>query len=386
MSSPAKGGDATMIVVGQTVWVVIQSVVLDNASDLGDIDGSRFVGDTDSLSNVSSNFYNQQGHGHLANNNSVTWQPLQVTAYNLLVTRLVPAIFTIIIVMSAVGNGAVICVITRRKEMRTPVNIFLLNLAVSDVMFTSVALPVSTYRYATTTWQAGEFLCRFHIYVIHTAIYVSVYTMAAIAVYRCFTVTKGNLIAQQGTLRTASVTIATIWAIMLTANSPLLFLHHVKVYNDNYAYCAVDRGKELYSVFFVCAYLLPISIAVICYSILICHIRRSQHHHPQVAILKTLHVRNVKVTRLLIIVLLTFALCWLPVHIQLLTAYYGYQSIDFANELFRMLSCCLGNSTTVVNPFLYNFALPEFRASFRSLLGGAPCWMKNRLSRDGVAA
>jgi hypothetical protein len=228
----------------------------------------------------------------------VAWQPWEVEAYRTVFTKVLPAVFALISVLAVSGNIAVINVIARRREMRTPVNLFLLNLAVSDLIFASVALPIVTYRYATSAWQAGEFLCRIHTYVIHSAIYVSVYTMVAIAVFRCFTVTRGR-IRQKFAVKLVTVFIVLVWTVALLANSPLLYLCGIRTLQD-YVYCGVIYGKQVYMVFFICAYTLPISISIVCYSVIIAHIRRKRKELQQSAILMTSYTRNVRITRLLI--------------------------------------------------------------------------------------
>jgi hypothetical protein len=309
-----------------------------------------------------------------------TWPQWQLTVYVTVITCVIPVILSLISSVAVTGNAAVIWVITRRQEMRTPVNIFLLNLAVSDIIFAAVALPLVIYRYAASTWQGGEFLCRFHTYVIRTAINVSVYTMAAIAVFRCVTIMRGTMISvkQQRVIARRVITcIAIIWIVMLTANSPVLFLYRVKTYSDEYAYCGLDYGREIYINFFITAYILPISVAVTCYSIIIHYLCRTQRAASTLTS-KISHARKVRVTRLLIIVLLTFTLCWLPLHVQLIMVISGHQVSQFHHELMRLSTFCLSYTSTALNPLIYNFASAEFRTSFRNLLISINCFCCRR--------
>lgn len=81
---------------------------------------------------------------------------LSPQAYKLMVN----AFFSFIIITGVVGNGLVIATILRWKEMRTPCNIFLLNIAIGDLLVTGIG---GTLRIIEVDlgWIFGEFLCIF---------------------------------------------------------------------------------------------------------------------------------------------------------------------------------------------------------------------------------
>jgi len=68
--------------------------------------------------------------------------------------------------------------------MRTTVNLLLLNLAVSDVLFLVVAVPFMAYHYAADNWLIGDVACKLSHFVLYVTVYVTVYTLVAIAVVR----------------------------------------------------------------------------------------------------------------------------------------------------------------------------------------------------------
>ena len=86
-------------------------------------------------------------------------------------TFLQVAVYSVIIVTSMLGNGAVIFIVWREKRMRTPTNYFIVNLAVCgvmvtsplhDVMVTSLCTWVHLVADLTHDWLLGAFFCKFN--------------------------------------------------------------------------------------------------------------------------------------------------------------------------------------------------------------------------------
>ena len=78
--------------------------------------------------------------------------------------------------------------------------------------------------------------------------------------------------------------------------------------------------------------------------------------------------RNQHAIRLLVTVVVIFAMCWLPMHVHLLLTYFlGYTTNSRAYELFRVFCHCLAYSNCCMNPIIYNYTSPDFRRCFREL-------------------
>ena len=321
----------------------------------------------ESIGNVTSSPFGNKSLNYPLNNEDVDLDSIAMwEGYNTLCTVIVPRLFAFVIFCALVGNLAVICVIIGQKKMRTTLNVFVFNLAISDVMFVSIGLPFVAYRYAAATWELGNAICGLHNYVISTAVYVSVYTMAAVAIFRCRMMTKSNVSSNNLSLNWSVLCILLIWLVMLLANVPILFLYKVKSFGDGYQYCGVNYGNQLFLVFFIFAYALPLFIAVCCNSLIIISLRRQRQQATRQFIkMRNTQQRNARATRLLVAVLVSFALCWLPLHLLLLISFSSYKPANYVTyEVFRVLSFCLAYSSTVVNPIIYNFISPDFRSGF----------------------
>jgi len=96
----------------------------------------------------------------------------------------VPTVFGVIILVGLLGNLLVVVVTLSRHKMWTTVNLLLLNLAVTDIIFVVICVPFMAYHYAGDNWLIGEGACKLSQFFLYVTVYVTVYTLVAIAVIR----------------------------------------------------------------------------------------------------------------------------------------------------------------------------------------------------------
>jgi hypothetical protein len=140
---------------------------------------------------------------------------------------IVPILYGLITIVGAAGNMLVIYVIVAKPRMRTVTNLLLLSLACADLAFVLVVPPFTAYQNATSNWPFGDVACRLMHYMVNVAAYVTVYTLVVIAGLRYATVVHGVRTARYRTKRNATAAAATIWAVVLAVNVPILMSYHV---------------------------------------------------------------------------------------------------------------------------------------------------------------
>jgi hypothetical protein len=91
----------------------------------------------------------------------------QTERLQFLCTTVVPWVFAVVIAFALVGNLIVIYVVARQKKLRTPLNVFFVSLAFSDVTMVVIGLPFTAYGYAADSWLIGDVICRVHNYAQH---------------------------------------------------------------------------------------------------------------------------------------------------------------------------------------------------------------------------
>lgn len=92
-------------------------------------------------------------------NTTVTPSSAPVHLFSKEALILIP-LYAIIFVLSVVGNSLVMVTLLQHKRMRTPMNVLLLNLAISDILLGVFCMPFTLTGYLLRNFIFGEFLCR----------------------------------------------------------------------------------------------------------------------------------------------------------------------------------------------------------------------------------
>ena len=106
---------------------------------------------------------------------------LQFESY---VKIVIPIIFGCISLIGSVGNGLVVLIILKHKQLRTTTNILILNLALADLCFIIFSVPFTAVGYSLTVWPFGQIWCKISQYMIYLCAYGSVYTLVLMTIDR----------------------------------------------------------------------------------------------------------------------------------------------------------------------------------------------------------
>lgn len=79
---------------------------------------------------------------------------------------IVPTVWGFIMALGLVGNLLVAYVMVRYSD-RSATNYFVVNLALTDLAFTIVVIPLTMIHYVLPSWILGSACCKFHMYTIY---------------------------------------------------------------------------------------------------------------------------------------------------------------------------------------------------------------------------
>ena len=96
------------------------------------------------------------------------------------------AIYSVLIVLGSTGNSMVVAAVIRQPAMRTARNVFIINLAISDLLLCLVTMPLTLVELLSQYWPLGDqpFLCKLAGTLQATSIFVSTISITAIALDR----------------------------------------------------------------------------------------------------------------------------------------------------------------------------------------------------------
>lgn len=85
---------------------------------------------------------------------------MQVLLSRHVLTKVFESLILIILFLLALFGNALVCyVVTRNPRLRTPSNMLVLNLAISDILMAVVCMPLSLGVLLTGKWPYGAALC-----------------------------------------------------------------------------------------------------------------------------------------------------------------------------------------------------------------------------------
>ncbi len=313
-----------------------------------------------------------------ASNSSEESTESDIRFYFYLYKAVAPILFGIITVVGLLGNALVITVIVTKRTLRTRVNVLLLNLAICDVLFLVFCVPMTAYHFVSNDWDVGELACKLYKYLTHVTLNANMYILVAISVMRYVLVTRSK-ISNHGRSRVAlGVTCAAIWICSVVGNLVVLDRYKIKYFKVchlmPYRYCGLEEGEfweTMFLALFIFAYVVPLLLIALFYGLLVGYLRHenSLSSLPPESTQRLHKIAKLhKVSRLLLIVVLVFAISWLPLHIHFLISYFGTQPETRFYEVYRVLSHVLAYGNSCMNPIIYNYASEDFRKGFKSLM------------------
>ncbi len=93
--------------------------------------------------------------------------------------------YVLVVLVGVFGNYLLIYVICRSKKMHNVTNLFIGNLAFSDMLMCVTCVPFTlAYAFSPHGWTFGRFMCYLVFLIQPVTVYVSVFTLTAIAVDR----------------------------------------------------------------------------------------------------------------------------------------------------------------------------------------------------------
>jgi len=318
-------------------------------------------------------------------------------------STLIPLLICGIFGIGSVGNALIIFVISKSKNLRqTATNIYILNMAITDLLFVS-SLPLFALQYAMNmqwpfggdSW-VGNFVCKSNRMLTRLNLFCTIYFVMALAIHRWMMVNpKKSASVMQSNLQTASDSAKKakqisfyVWIAGFIISIPDFVyssVRHLEITNSSV--CAF--GPEMTSnatkneiqfflqfmgywdvAHFILTYLLPSSVVLICYILLIRIVNKKL----------IVSSRTKSASRTVITVVVAYYICWTPYNIhKILRSVCGYlqgcsaETTGVIQAFFRPIEpflIVLAFSNSCLNPIIYAFTLDQFNDSLIKVFCG----------------
>ncbi|KAF3817518.1 neuropeptides B/W receptor type 2 [Mirounga leonina] len=268
-----------------------------------------------------------------------------------------PAVYSAICAVGLTGNTAVIYVILRVPKMTTVTNVFILNLAVANGLFTLV-LPVNITEHLLQRWPFGELLCKPVLAVDPYNIFSSIYFLATMSVDRSLVVlaTTQSRHVPRRTLRGAEITSLCVWISVTIMVLPFfafadVYSNELQVTSCGLSFPQPERAwfKASRIYLLVLGFVVPVRTLCVLYVDLLRRLWALQLHS------RALGKAKRKVTTLVLAMLAVGLLCWTPFHLASIVALTtDLPQTPLVISIFYVITS-LSYTSSCLNPFLYAF-------------------------------
>ena len=135
--------------------------------------------------------------------------------------------YCVVFIVSLVGNTVIGIIVYKTQTMRKPINFFIVNMALSDLLVPIFVIPKSVQRLYTDSWliggPLGKALCKLVIFLPNVSTVVSIQSLVLIAVDRFGAVVfplRSPLISSKLCL----FFILATWIVSIAVNSPYILV------------------------------------------------------------------------------------------------------------------------------------------------------------------
>uniref|UniRef100_A0A8C5U3I5 Proteinase-activated receptor 1 n=1 Tax=Malurus cyaneus samueli TaxID=2593467 RepID=A0A8C5U3I5_9PASS len=165
-------------------------------------------------------------------------------------TRFVPSVYTLVLVLSLPLNITAILVFLKKMKIEKPAVIYMLNLALADILFASVLPFKIVYHFSGNNWVFGPQMCRFITAAFFCNMYCSIMLMTSISFDRFLAVVYPMRSLGWRTLTRASLVCFIIWVVAIqTMEIPI---SSTIVAKQNKKTRALLLCVAVFSVFVIC--------------------------------------------------------------------------------------------------------------------------------------
>ena len=306
--------------------------------------------------------------------------------------------YSILVMIAFFGNALVCHVIFSRRRMRTVTNIFIANLAVSDLLLVVLNVPFNIAKFLMNDWLFGNAMCVIMNMSLITSVYASTFTLTVIALdrQRVLLYPLRPRILKSGGLIVVSI----IWIVSIIMSLP--FGIYSKAETVSFVVESAIRCRTVYPsqtfeqyltvVTLILQYILPLAIIGVTYGRIV---RRIWERTDLGAMTANQHAcrskHKKKSIKMLMIVVIVFALCWMPLNLYHLLTDLHPDAESFPYNSTAFFVCHLvAISSTCYNPFIYCWLNEAFRAEIRAvfrccLQGGMSIHPRDLRARDSMS-
>ncbi|XP_043919901.1 proteinase-activated receptor 3 [Protopterus annectens] len=277
-------------------------------------------------------------------------------------TKVIPAAYTVMIIVGVPSNIITLWMLFSHTRS-VPTRMLHINLAISDFLF-CLMLPFKTaYHLNGNNWVFGEVMCRANTIMFYGNMYSSVFFLMLIGISRYLAIVHPFTYKSLPKRFYITAACILVWLIIFLSMFPFALTHQqYKINATQKITChevQLDTGEmshfqHYYFIFLaIFGFWIPFVVLVFCYT----------------AVIRTLYNYDQKwlwYVRLSILVIVIFAICFMPSNILLIIHHITKFQYNQDNMYsIYLISLCLGSFNSCLDPFIH-FTMIQLTTHSRS--------------------
>ncbi|KAM4033043.1 melanopsin isoform 2-T2 [Anomaloglossus baeobatrachus] len=295
---------------------------------------------------------------------------------------IIGAVILAVGITGTLGNFLVIYAFCRSRSLRSPANMFIINLAISDFCMSITQAPVFFATSLHKRWIFGEKGCELYAFCGALFGITSMITLMVIAVDRYFVITRP--LASIGVLskKRAVLILVGVWLYALAWSLPPFFGWSAYVPEGLFTSCTWDYmtftpSVRAYTMLLFCfVFFIPLFIIIYCYIFIFKAIKNTnravqkigsddnKESHKQYQKMKN----EWKMAKIALIVILLYVISWSPYSTVALVAFAGYSNM--LTPYMNSVPAVIAKASAIHNPIIYAITHPKYRMAIAKYI---PC-------------
>jgi hypothetical protein len=218
----------------------------------------------------------------------------------------------ILFLFGTTGNVILIIIIVSNKDMRTVPNMYILNLAISDITYLTLLFANAWPN--SLTWLRGDVMCPLLIFCMRMSVGLTAYSVAVLSIqrYRVTVFPLNVRVSSQPTWRAPGAKICGVWimaALLAVPSARSRFMC-----GDNFVFLYIKYYQHIVIFELFVSSLLPLCVITFSYIMTACHVVESSCSLPEGTKHPQLNTRK-NTAKVVLGLAVIFLISYLPYHI-----------------------------------------------------------------------
>ncbi|KAJ8394372.1 hypothetical protein AAFF_G00045830 [Aldrovandia affinis] len=299
----------------------------------------------------------------------------------------------LIFVVGIIGNSTLLRIIYKNKCMRNGPNVLIASLALGDLLYILIAIPINVFKLLAEDWPFGVHVCKLMPFIQKASVGITVLSLCALSVDRYHAVTSWSRVKGMGIPLWKAAEVILIWlvAVVLAVPEAVAFdMMEMPYRGSKLRVCLLHPQQNtpfmkfyqdvkdwwLFGFYFC----LPLACTGVFYTLMSCEML-SRKNGMRIALNDHMKQRR-EVAKTVFCLVVIFALCWLPLHLSRILKKTIYDQNDPNRcELLSFLLVMdyiginMASLNSCINPVALYFVSQKFKNCFQSCLC---CWCQRK--------